>query len=144
MTTSRVAAVLFAALAISTCAVHDACADDYPSRPIRLVVPATPGGLLDILARLLSERLDSALGQPVVVENRPAAAGNLGVELVAKAAPAVTHFALFRSVTSPPIRIYTRIFPLTPCAISRRSPPSPARRKLSSPIRACLPTIFRS
>jgi tripartite-type tricarboxylate transporter receptor subunit TctC len=87
MMTSRVAAVLFAALAISTCAVHDARADDYPSRPIRLVVPATPGGLLDILARLLSERLDSALGQPVVVENRPAAAGNLGVELVAKAAP---------------------------------------------------------
>jgi tripartite-type tricarboxylate transporter receptor subunit TctC len=87
MTTSRVAAVLFAALAISTCAVHDACADDYPSRPLRLVVPATPGGILDILARLLSERLDSALGQPVVVENRPAAAGNLGVELVAKAAP---------------------------------------------------------
>jgi tripartite-type tricarboxylate transporter receptor subunit TctC len=87
MTTSRVAAVLLAALAISTCAIHPTLADDYPSRPIRLVVPATPGGILDILARLLSERLDHSLGQPVVVENRPAAAGNLGVELVTKAAP---------------------------------------------------------
>src|SRR5580704_12212238 len=87
MTTSRVAAILFAVLAIWPCAVRDACAEDYPSRPIRLIVPAPPGGILDLLARLLSERLNHSLGQPVVVENRPAAAGNLGVELVAKAAP---------------------------------------------------------
>ena len=87
MTISRVAAILFATLALGLCVIHDACANDYPSRPIRLIVPAPPGGILDILARLLSERLDRTLGQPVVVENRPAAAGNLGVELVAKAAP---------------------------------------------------------
>jgi len=87
MVNCRVAAILFAAVVIWPWAVRDACAEDYPSRPIRLIVPATPGGILDILARLLSERLDRTLGQPVVVENRPAAAGNLGVELVAKAAP---------------------------------------------------------
>jgi tripartite-type tricarboxylate transporter receptor subunit TctC len=87
MTISRVAAVLLAALAVWPCAVRDAYAEDYPSRPIRFIVPAPPGGILDLLARLLSERLDRSLGQPVVVENRPAAAGNLGVELVAKAAP---------------------------------------------------------
>jgi tripartite-type tricarboxylate transporter receptor subunit TctC len=87
VTTSRVVAILFAALAILPCAGHAVHAEDYPNRPIRLIVPATPGGILDILARLLSERLDRGLGQPVFVENRPAAAGNLGVELVAKAAP---------------------------------------------------------
>jgi tripartite-type tricarboxylate transporter receptor subunit TctC len=87
MTRWRFAAILFAVLTVWPRAVDYAYADDYPSRPVRLVVPATPGGILDILARLLSERLDRTLGQPVVVENRPAAAGNLGVELVAKAAP---------------------------------------------------------
>lgn len=67
--------------------VPDARADDYPGRPIRLVVPAPPGGILDILARMLSDNLGRSLGQPVVVENRGAAGGNLGVELVAKASP---------------------------------------------------------
>jgi tripartite-type tricarboxylate transporter receptor subunit TctC len=59
----------------------------YPSRAIRIIVPYTPGGTVDILARTLGPSLYQALGQPVVIENRPGAGGNLGTEAVAKAAP---------------------------------------------------------
>jgi tripartite-type tricarboxylate transporter receptor subunit TctC len=59
----------------------------YPNRAVRFVVPYTPGGTVDILARALSPSLQQALGQPIVVENRPGAGGNLGTEVVAKATP---------------------------------------------------------
>src|SRR5436190_18587771 len=59
----------------------------YPSRPIRLLVPNPPGGATDTIARVVSPRLGEALGQPVVVENRPGSNGNLSSELAAKAAP---------------------------------------------------------
>jgi tripartite-type tricarboxylate transporter receptor subunit TctC len=62
-------------------------AADYPNRPIRLIVPAAPGGISDILARVLADNLNRMFGQSVVVENRGAAGGNLGVEMVAKAEP---------------------------------------------------------
>ncbi|NKC29865.1 Bug family tripartite tricarboxylate transporter substrate binding protein [Falsiroseomonas selenitidurans] len=59
----------------------------WPDRPVRLVVPFTPGGSTDILARAMGAELQEALGQPFVVENRPGAGGTLGSELVARAAP---------------------------------------------------------
>src|SRR5256712_8099394 len=58
-----------------------------PSRPIRLLVPNPPGGATDTIARVLAPKLGDALGQPVVVENRPGSNGNLSSELAAKAAP---------------------------------------------------------
>jgi tripartite-type tricarboxylate transporter receptor subunit TctC len=61
--------------------------DRYPARPIRYVVASAPGGIADITARVLGPRLAEALGQPVVIENRPAGGILVGVELVAKAPP---------------------------------------------------------
>ena len=59
----------------------------WPDRPLRLILPYTPGGGTDAVARALGTRLNAALGQPVVVENRPGAGGNLATELVAAARP---------------------------------------------------------
>src|SRR2546423_6718238 len=62
-------------------------AQAYPSRPVRLIVAFPAGGSSDIVARLLGQRLSERLGQPVVIDNRPGAGGNIGTEAVAKAAP---------------------------------------------------------
>lgn len=62
-------------------------ADDYPSKPIKLVVGYTPGGTTDILARAVAHKLSEKLGQPVVVDNRPGAAGGIGAEVVAESEP---------------------------------------------------------
>jgi|APFre7841882724_1041349.scaffolds.fasta_scaffold00637_8 tripartite-type tricarboxylate transporter receptor subunit TctC len=59
----------------------------YPSRPLRMVVPFPPGGNADLLGRLVAERLGLALGQPVVVENRPGASATVGTDAVARSAP---------------------------------------------------------
>lgn len=67
--------------------VHMAAAQEYPTKPIRFVVPFAPGGGTDVLARILAPNMTEALGRQVVVENRTGAGGNLATEQVAKAAP---------------------------------------------------------
>ncbi len=62
-------------------------AQPWPSKPIRWVVPFAPGGTTDILARTIGEKLSVALGQPIIVENKPGAGGGVGAEQVAKSAP---------------------------------------------------------
>src|SRR6266850_4917338 len=68
------------------CALQGAAwAQAWPAKPIRAIVPFTPGSATDIMARTVSEKLGAQLGQPVVVENRPGAGGTIGVGLVARA-----------------------------------------------------------
>jgi tripartite-type tricarboxylate transporter receptor subunit TctC len=62
-------------------------AQSFPSRPVRIIVPSTPGGAADLLARLLGQKMSEAFGQPVVVDNRPGAGNIIGTDAVAKAAP---------------------------------------------------------
>jgi len=75
------------ALLLSGFCVCASAQDSYPSRPVRFILPFPPGGGTDILGRLISERLSANLGQPVVVENRGGAGGNVGAEAAARSSP---------------------------------------------------------
>jgi len=81
----RIATIL-AALACAALSPF-AAAQDYPSRPVRIVVPFAAGGPADVYARVLAQRLQESLGQPFVIENRPGGGSVLGTDIVAKSAP---------------------------------------------------------
>jgi tripartite-type tricarboxylate transporter receptor subunit TctC len=87
------------AIAIAVVAAPGPASAEYPDRPIQIVVPYTPAGTVDLLARALGPRLTAAWGQPVVVLNRPGAGGSVGAELVAKSAP--DGYTLLLSTNSP-------------------------------------------
>jgi tripartite-type tricarboxylate transporter receptor subunit TctC len=74
------------ALALGSLAAH-AQAQNYPNRPVRLIVPFAPGGFTDVVARILGQKLSQSMGQQFVVENRAGAGSTIGTDLVAKAAP---------------------------------------------------------
>jgi len=84
MNLHRRIATLIATLGI---AAGTAVAQDYPAKPLRLILPFPPGGATDLLGRIISERLGASLGQPVVTENRGGAGGNVGAEVAARSAP---------------------------------------------------------
>jgi tripartite-type tricarboxylate transporter receptor subunit TctC len=110
---------LVAALALA--AASAAWSQPWPSRPVHLVVPYPPGGPVDLSARLIAAKLQPALGQPVVVENKPGAGGNIGADYVAKSAPdgttlamgaVATHAinpALYRNLPYDPVRDFRAI-----------------------------------
>lgn len=104
-----------------------ATAQGYPSKPIRMVVPAAPGGVTDIVARVIAPQLTEALGQAVVVDNRAGAGGIIGTDTVAKATPdGHTLLAVFDSFISNPFVFnevpYDTIIDFAPVALLIRGP----------------------
>ena len=85
MHTRNIVANLIAVSMFFTSAAH--AADPYPTKPVRVIVPYTPGGTTDILARVFSQKMSEAWGQSVIVENRSGAGGGVGATAVARAAP---------------------------------------------------------
>ncbi len=106
---SRFARLAAAALCVGLAAGIACAQSDYPHKPIRIVVPVAAGGGTDYTARLIGQKLGEAWGQSVIVDNRPGAAGNLGVEIVAKAQP--DGYTLVMPITSFPINpsLYARL-----------------------------------
>ena len=84
---TRTARAVLGAIVFAAVAGTATAQTDYPVRPVRIIVPSSPGGGTDILSRLLAPQLSERLRQPVVVDNRPGAGSIIGNELVAKAAP---------------------------------------------------------
>lgn len=86
-----------------------AAQESYPSRPIRLIVPAAPGGGTDYTARAIAQKLTESIGQTVIVDNRPGAAGNIGVDIAAKSSP--DGYTLVMPITSFPINphLYSKL-----------------------------------
>jgi tripartite-type tricarboxylate transporter receptor subunit TctC len=76
-----------AGLALASINSGVALADGYPDHLVKIAVPYTPGGITDILGRLIADKRNQRLGQPFIVENRPGAAGMIGSDAVAKSAP---------------------------------------------------------
>ena len=89
MATGRIGALALAVVALIAlvCSTNASSAQHYPDRPIRLIVAFAPGGMNDIVGRLIADQVGSRLGQPVIVENRPGAGGEIGAEFVAKSTP---------------------------------------------------------
>ena len=85
-------------LAVSAASVFAAARDDYPQRPIRLVVPFSASGGSDLVARVLGKNFTEAMGQPVIVDNRPGGGGTIGVDIVAHA-PADGYTVVFTTAT---------------------------------------------
>jgi len=79
-------AAAFAVLAVAAWSAP-AVAQTYPDKPIRIIAPFSAGGLVDVLARAIGEEMSKTLGQPIIIENKPGAGGNIGAALAAKAAP---------------------------------------------------------
>jgi tripartite-type tricarboxylate transporter receptor subunit TctC len=96
------------ALAAMLAAMPGAAAQDYPSRPVKIIVPFPAGGTADVMPRVIGEWLSRKWGQPVVVENRTGAAGNIGAEAVAKAEP--DGYTLL-SAPPPPLVINQNLYP---------------------------------
>ena len=122
MSTLRSFAVAALAAAASLVVAPAALAQGapYPSRPITLVVPFSPGGFTDVVARVVSEGLSKSLGQPLVIENKPGAGSTIGADFVAKAAPdgytllmvSTTHViapALYKSLPYDPFKSFAPI-----------------------------------
>jgi tripartite-type tricarboxylate transporter receptor subunit TctC len=79
--------IFVAASCVVALASNSASAQSYPERPITFIVPLAPGGIADVMSRMIAEHLQMKLGKPVIVDNRPGAGSNIGMDALAKAAP---------------------------------------------------------
>jgi len=116
-----------AGAAASACPRPALAQQGWPERPIRIVVPYPPGGSTDPVARLLAQDLQTRLGQPVVVENRAGAAGSIGTEHVARAAPDGTTFLFHTSVIATEVSFkqgltYNVLTDLVPVSLATSGP----------------------
>ncbi|MDB5863110.1 MAG: tripartite tricarboxylate transporter substrate binding protein, partial [Betaproteobacteria bacterium] len=96
MMTTQVAA--WACAALSALAVQGAHAQTYPAKPIRLIIAQAPGSATDVVSRIITNKLQENLGQPIIIDARPGAGGTLGTEIAAKALP--DGYALFMANNS--------------------------------------------
>ena len=129
--------VAVVAFPLATAAAPSARADDYPTRPVTLIVPYTPGGSTEILARITAQKLEERLGKPVIVENKPGAGTVIGSTAVAQSTP--DGYTLLMA-TPTPMAINVTVH--KSCHTIRRPTScrwewSPARRSSSSSIRSC-------
>jgi tripartite-type tricarboxylate transporter receptor subunit TctC len=128
--------LLASALALAAPAAR---AEDYPSRPVRLIVPFAPGGFTDVVARILAQKLSAAMGQAFVVENKAGAGSTIGTDFVAKAPPdgytllmvSSTHVIspwIYKNLPYDPIRSFTVVSKLVDSAyVLLVNPKVPAR-----------------
>jgi tripartite-type tricarboxylate transporter receptor subunit TctC len=107
-TLSNLTKVLLA-LAMAAAAADGAVAQTYPTAPIRMVVGFPPGGVADILARIVGPKLADSLGQPVVVENRPGASSNIAAEVVARATPDGHTLFVFSTANAVNVSLYSKL-----------------------------------
>lgn len=101
--------VAFVVAAGGLIAAEPVLSQGYPGRPVRVIVPFSPGGGSDIIARLFGPRLSDRLGQPMVVDNRPAGAGILGADIVAKSVPDGYTLLLVQAAHAANAQLYTRL-----------------------------------
>ena len=145
-----------------------AMAENYPSHPVKIVVPFPPGGSNDIIARILAQKLSERTGQQFFVENRGGAGGNIGAEAVAKASadgytllvtappPLTTNIALYKWLPFAPARAFAPVallatvpivlmvhpsLPVRACRSWSHSPRQSPARSLSAPRGSARPTI---
>lgn len=125
---ARVLAGTLAALALAPAPWRAACAQAFPSKPIRIVVPYPPGGTTDVVARLIGQKLAEAWGQPVAVENKSGGLGMIGTEMGARALADgytltlgnnSTHAANAAMFDKPPIDLRTDVQPIATAARTR-------------------------
>jgi tripartite-type tricarboxylate transporter receptor subunit TctC len=135
MKASIAAAVALAAAVVTSAPWSTARAQGFPSGPVKVIVPFTAGSATDIMARTIGERLSPALGQPVIVENRPGAGGTIGINLLAKAAPDgqtlvvvstghVVNHVLYKDLPYDTIRDFAGVSPLATLPSVLIVPPS--------------------
>lgn len=111
MNAKRIVALVASSFAVALAAggIGSALAQGYPSRPIRILVGFPPGGVADILARSVGSKLSESLGQPVVVENRAGAGGNIAAELLARSAPDGHSLIMFGTPTLANVFLYRKL-----------------------------------